>query len=130
MSESWLERSIEAENLNRFLKKSPESYVEPFRPISFDEVTCIIQSCRRGRILWTDALAKTPANLIQVSFTCNSKGTTQCVIFCQHQDNNYIFIGIARLLPTDSFNRLKGQRLAYYRAVTESEAIALPVGVL
>lgn len=105
-------------------KISPEAYIEPFRPISPDEM-----ACRRGRIPWTDSLAETPANLIQVSFTCNSKGTTQCIILCNHPDCTYIFIGIARLNPIDSFDRLKGQRLAYYRAVTESEAIALPVSV-
>lgn len=107
----------------------PEPYVEPFRPISSDEMTCIIHSCRRGRIPWTDPLAETSADLINVSFTCNSAGLTQCVILCQHWDCDYLFIGAARLNPVDSFDKLKGRRLSYYRAVTESEAIILPVGI-
>jgi hypothetical protein len=113
-----------------FLKpiKPFEPYTEPFRPINLSEMHCIQTSCQRNRIPWTYPLADTPANLIQVSFSCNSAGFTQCVILCQHESNTYLFLGVCKLLPTDSFDKVKGQKLAFYRAVVGEESMVLPVG--
>lgn len=102
-------------------KNPPEIYSEDFRPINPDEGHCIDTCVERSRFnesrykaLWSRGRRAT------VSYSCDKFGLTLCVIFCQDINTGdfHIMTGIARLNPIDSFDKVKGQKLAFYRAVT------------
>ena len=108
-------------------KRKPIPSVEPFRPLNEREYKTIIQCAKRNRIPPKDthkALHELPRQQLYVSYLCTSYGLTQCLILT---DGFILFQGLARLNPIDSYNKNKGEALAFYRAVTESEAILLPV---
>lgn len=115
--------SMREETIEKLINPTP--YIEQFRTINLQEFDCIKVSAVRGRIPVDDPLFVTIGRLIQVSYSCNAQGVTTCVILCRAADNTYLFTGISRLNPVDSYNRKKGEALAFYRAVTESEAIIL-----
>lgn len=100
-------------------KTPPEIYSEDFRPINPDEGHCIDTCIERSRLnkISYEAL-NDRGKSAWVSYACDKFGLTLCVIFCQRDHTYYISTGIARLNPIDSFDKIKGQRLAFYRAVT------------
>lgn len=97
-------------------KNPPEIYSEDFRPINLEEGRCIDTCIERNRL--NKAMQERENH--QVSYSCDKFGLTLCIIFCQdiNTGNCCIMTGIARLNPIDSFNKVKGQKLAFYRAVT------------
>lgn len=100
-------------------KNPPEIYSEDFRPINPDEGHCIDTCIERSRLnsISYEAL-NDRGKSTWVSYACDKFGLTLCIIFCQRANHTYINAGMARLNPIDSFDKIKGQKLAFYRAVT------------
>lgn len=98
-------------------KNPPEIYSEDFRLINPDEGHCIDACIERSRLngISYEAL-NDRGKSARVSYACDKFGLTLCIIFCQ-RDHTYINVGMARLNPIDSFDKMKGQKLAFYRAV-------------
>lgn len=124
--------------LDRMIKETevklidPAPYVEQFRLFNESECKTLLTCAKRGRIPPKDThlvLNQTVStDTLYVSYSCTEYGLTQCLILAKGSYNKtFLFTGFARLNPIDSYNRKKGESLAFYRALTQSEAIILPV---
>lgn len=116
-----------------FQKKliDPTPYVKQFRPFNQQEIETLETCANRGRIPSKDThlvLSQTVStDLLYVSYSCTPYGLTQCLILAKGSYNRiFLYSGLSRLNPIDSYNRKKGESLAFYRALTESEALILP----
>lgn len=109
----------------------PVPYAEQFRFFNGYEYSTLFTCAKRGRIPPKDThlvLSQTVStDLLYVSYSCTPYGLTQCLILARGSYNKtFLFTGFSRLNPIDSYSRKKGESLAFYRALTESEAIILP----
>lgn len=123
--------------LNRIVKETemklidPTPYVEQFRPFDKQEIETLVTCANRGRIPSKDThlvLSQTvTTDLLYVSYSCTPYGLTQCLILAKGSYNQtFLFSGLSRLNPINTYKRKKGESLAFYRALTESEALILP----
>lgn len=100
-------------------KNLPEVYSEDFRPLNLDESRCLATCFQRGRLRDICVLALTDGEkYARVFYSCDKFGLTLCILKLLEGSYCYIMTGMARLNPVDSFNKTKGQKLAFYRAVT------------
>lgn len=118
---------IEAE-FARMCERIPP-YSEPFRPLNDSELYCIKMAVLRGRIPESDPL-NTHGLSAKVHYQGSEFGLTTCIIVVYLVSDVDVFtrmlVAYARLNPIDSWDKSKGQKLAFYRAVTESEEVKIP----
>lgn len=136
MNNEWIVVKWETDNGVPFIwleKKliDPIPYVEQFRLFNESECKTLFTCAKRGRIPPKDThlvLSQTVStDLLYVSYSCTPYGLTQCLILAKGSYNRiFLYSGLSRLNPIDSYNRKKGESLAFYRALTESEALILP----
>lgn len=128
LTSNHLKTSWEEIDCNRLIDPTP--YVDQFRLFNEDESWTLATCANRGRIPSKDThlvLSQTVStDILYVSYSCTEYGLTQCLIVAKGTFETVLFTGFSRLNPIDSYNRKKGESLAFYRALTESEAIILP----
>lgn len=108
----WLNNALKTLEKKR-IKSEP--YTEHFRPLNIEEERCLGTCYERERVSEQFPSVVMPALEVRVSYQCDKFGTTLCLLIV----GGNLFTGVSRLnLTADSFNKRKGQALAFYRAVT------------